>query len=250
VAEGPAPDRCRGLSMPEEGLRATVAAHLAPHLPSQLLLAALHEAGHAVMAAACGLPMASATARGGGGAVTADQQKARVLSARSRQRRSAPLPRAASIGAELIMMGWALGGACAVELRAAARPGAAWQPHASHYGRMSRSDWRGWYDGAEELRGLGVHAGQAAPALADWVDETLARHAPTLARLARVLLRRGRLTSPELDRLLAPVAADPEPMLRLIILAERLMGDPLMAWSPHVLRLQGPPGRFRNYGGQ
>ncbi len=213
-------------------MRATVAAHLAPHLPSPLLLAALHEAGHAVVAAACGLPLASATARGGGGAVTADQQKARVLSARSRRRTPAPPSRAASISAQLIMMGWSMGGACAVELRAAARPGAAWQPHASHYGRMSRSDWRGWHDGAEELRGLGVHAGQAAPALADWVDETLARHGATLARLARVLLRRGRVTSPELDRLLAPAAADPEPLLRLITLAERLMADPLMAWPP------------------
>lgn len=215
-------------------LRETVEAHLAPHQSAHTLLAALHEAGHAVVAAACGLPLASATARGGGGEVVGDQPKARMLADRYKRRNPAPAPRAAYINAQLAMMGWALGGASAVELRANARPGAAWRPHAAHYARMSRGDRRIWYQASEKLRELGVNADQAAPALAAWVDETLTHHRATLARVAVLLLRQRRLTGPELDRLLAPVTAVPEPFMRLIILAGRIMADPAMAWPPEA----------------
>jgi hypothetical protein len=193
-------------------------------------LAALHEAGHAVMGGACGMPLAHAVARNGRGEVAPDTGKAAMLAARHRRGNPEPPPRAARVAVEVALMAWCFSGGAAVELREAARPGAAWRPFAWHYRGMSRGDRRGWYEAADRLRAAGVHAGQAAPLICQWTDETLARHAPTLWRLAALLRRRGRLTGPELDRALAPVAADPEPRARLLDLARRIMADPLLAW--------------------
>ena len=86
---------------------------------------------------------------------------------------------------------------------------------------------------------MGVNAGDATPALADWVDATLAQHGATVARLAALLLRRKRLTGPELERLLAPVMADPMPRLRLLAFTARVMDDPALAWPPPSRTLPG-----------
>ena len=54
----------------------------------QALLAALHEAGHAVVMAALGMPVARATARHGRGMVEADQGKAAILATRHKRQPS------------------------------------------------------------------------------------------------------------------------------------------------------------------
>jgi hypothetical protein len=64
----------------------------------------------------------------------------------------------------------------------------------------------------------------------DWTEATLDRHRETLWRLAVLLYRRGRLTAPELDRALAPAAADPEPRAKLLHLAHTLLADPAFVW--------------------
>ncbi|MFN6955867.1 MAG: hypothetical protein ACK4PG_13825 [Acetobacteraceae bacterium] len=209
------------------------------------LLAALHEAGHAVMAAACGLPLAHAVARNGRGEVAPDAGKAALLAARHRRRNPDPPPRAARVAVAVALMAWNFSGAAAVELREAARPRAAWRPFAWHYGSMSRGDRRGWYDAAERLREAGIHAGDAAALICEWTDETLAHHAPTLWRLAALLRRRGRLTGPELDRVLAPVAADPWPFAQLQSLTGRIMADPALVWPVECGPSEGCAGETR-----
>lgn len=215
---------------------------------AQHLLAALHEAGHAIVASACGFPLAHAWVQDGRGEVAVDQPKAAMLSARHKRRNSNPPHRAGSICAQLAIMGWVLAGANAVELRAAARPAAPWQPHAGQYWRMSRADRRGWYGAVDRLRDFGINGGQAAPALADWVDETLTRHSSSVGRLAVALLRHRRLTGPELDRLLAPVKADREPFARLILLATRIAADAAMVW-PAPPEHPGPSWDIPDAGG-
>lgn len=159
-----------------------------------------------------------------------DRDKAMMLAARARRRCPGPPPRWAQVAAQLSMMGLAQGGAAAVALRDIARPKAPWRAFAPSYWRMSREDWRGWHRAAGELQALGVNAGEVAPLIANWTDETLNLHAPSVARVAVVLARRGRLTGPELDRLLAPVTAEAGPLARLIALAERIITDPDLAW--------------------
>lgn len=73
----------------------------------------------------------------------------------------------------------------------------------------------------------------------------MTRHGATVARLAVVLLRQRRLTGPELDRLLAPVTADPEPFARLISLAGRIAADPAMTWPPDPALASPSAGPFR-----
>lgn len=196
----------------------------------QALLAALHEAGHAVVMAALGLPIARAKARRGAGVVIPDTDKARSLAARSKHQLSGPAPRAATVGAQLCVMAGYLAGGRAVVLREATRPQAAWQPFAAHYSRMSRDDSRGFYGANDRLYTMGLHGSPIAGLVEAWTDETLARHAATVARVAAALLRRGLLTGPELDRLLVPLATDPEPMARMVALAQHVSSDPGLAW--------------------
>jgi|GEM_PF-3426993 len=196
----------------------------------QAILAALHEAGHAVVMASLGLPIARAKARRGAGVVIPDTDKARSLAARSKRQLSGPAPRAATVGAQLCMMAGYLAGGAAVRLREAARPKAAWQPFAAHYGQPSRGDWRAIHDAIDRLYALGRHGSPIAGLVEAWADETLARHAPSVARVAAALLRRGLLTGPEIDRLLAPLASDPEPMARMVALAQHVASDPGLAW--------------------
>jgi hypothetical protein len=63
-----------------------------------------------------------------------------------------------------------------------------------------------------------------------WTDETLARHALTVATVAAALFRRGLMTGPEIDRLLHQVVADPEPTARMVELAQRIVTDPGLTW--------------------
>jgi len=208
----------------------------------QALLAALHEAGHAVVMAALSLPIARATARHGRGMVKADQDKAAILAARHKRQHPGPAPRFATVGAQLCAMASYLAGGRAVALREATRPQAAWHPFAAHYGRLSRGDWRGLYGSSDRLYALGLHGSPIAGLVEAWTDETLARHAPTVARVAAALLRRGLLTGPELDRLLAPLATDPEPIARMVALARHVASDPGLAWPrPPPCGLPAPP---------
>jgi hypothetical protein len=210
-----------------------------PAVAPENLLAALHEAGHAVLAAVCGLPPAGAFVRAGRGRMTVDAGGAAMRAARHQRLYPAtPSPRAAVAG-QLAVAGWAMAGGAAVELRAAARPQAVWQHSAPHYGAMSRSDRRCWRFAAEKLRALGVNAGQAVPLLADWVNATLRRHAPVVARLAAALLRRGRLSGVELDRLLRPVSADAAPGAALLALAGAIMANPAMTLPPEAEEAPG-----------
>jgi hypothetical protein len=121
------------------------------------------------------------------------------------------------------MLAVAVAGERAVLHRAAARPGAAWQPHVPACGRMSRRDFGMWRASRDELRALDAEPPETGSLVDAWTDWVVARHRDRLARLAALLWRRGRLTGPEIDRLLAPVAADPEPTLRLLALAARLI---------------------------
>lgn len=196
----------------------------------QTLLAALHEAGHVVVAASLGIPLARATACQGRGLVTADTDKAGFLHARHKRHNPGPAPRAATVGAQLAWMADYMAGGCAVALRMATRPQAAWQPIAAHYAMMSEGDRRGYYRASDQLHALGLHGAAIGPLVQDWTDETLARHAPTLFRVAAALARQGLLTGPELDRLLPQVAADPEPTARLMALARRIVTDPGLTW--------------------
>ncbi|MCA3310398.1 MAG: hypothetical protein ING03_13250 [Roseomonas sp.] len=208
----------------------------------QALLAALHEAGHAVVMAALGLPIARAKARRGAGVVILDTDKARILVARRKRQRHGPAPHFATVAAQLCVMAGYLAGGRAVALREATRPQAAWQPFAAHYGRPSRGDWRGIYAATDRLYSLGRHGSPIAGLVEAWTDETLARHAPTVARVAAALLRRGLLTGPELDRLLAPLATDPEPTARMVALAQHVASDPGLAWPrPPPCGLPAPP---------
>jgi hypothetical protein len=208
----------------------------------QALLAALHEAGHAVVMAALGLPIARAKARRGAGIVILDTDKARILAARRKRQRHGPAPRFATVGAQLCVMAGYLAGGRAVALRETTRPQAAWQPFAAHYARLSRGDWRGLYDSSDRLYALGLHGSPIAGLVEAWTDQTLARHAPTVARVAAALVRRGLLTGPELDRLLAPLATDPEPIARLVALARHVASDPGLAWpQPPPCGLPAPP---------
>ncbi len=85
----------------------------------QNLLAALHEAGHAVVMAALGLPIARAKARRGAGVVILDTDKARILVARHKRQRHGPAPRFATVAAQLCVMAGYLAGGRAVALREA-----------------------------------------------------------------------------------------------------------------------------------
>ena len=196
----------------------------------QNLLAALHEAGHAVVMAALGLPVARATARHGRGMVETDQAKAAILATRHKRQHPGPAPRAATVGAELAKMAFCAGGGAAVRLREATRPQAAWQPFAAHYGMMSRDDRRGWYASSDRLYAMGLHGSAMGPLVVDWVDATLLRHASTVATVAAALFRRGLMTGPEIDRLLHQVAADPEPTARMVELAQHVASNPGLAW--------------------
>jgi hypothetical protein len=196
----------------------------------QNLLAALHEAGHAVVMAALGLPVARATARHGRGMVETDHGKAAILATRHKRKHRGPAPRAATVGAQLAKMAFCAAGGAAVRLREATRPQAAWQPFAGHYGSMSRDDRRGWYAASDGLYALGLHGSALGPLVVDWVDATLLRHASTVATVAAALFRRGLMTGPEIDRLLHQVAADPEPTARMVELAQRIVTDPGLAW--------------------
>ena len=196
----------------------------------QNLLAALHEAGHAVVMAALGLPVARATARHGRGMVETDHGKAAILATRHKRQHPGPAPRAATVGAQLAKMAFYAGGGAAVRLREATRPQAAWQPFAGHYGMMSRGDWRGWYDASERLYAMGLHGSAMGPLVVDWVDATLLRHASTVATVAAALFRRGLMTGPEIDRLFHQVAADPEPTARMVELAQHVASNPGLAW--------------------
>ncbi|MCA3421739.1 MAG: hypothetical protein INF81_02210 [Roseomonas sp.] len=196
----------------------------------QTLLAALHEAGHVIVMASLGFPLARATARQGRGMVTPDSDKAAILATRSRRRLSGPAPRAATAGAQLALMASYAAGGCAVALREATRPQAAWQPYAGHYRNMSRDDSRGWYGASERLYAMGLHGSAIGPLVVDWVDATLVRHASAVATVAAALFRRGLITGPEIDRLLDQVTADPEPTARMLALAQRIVTDPGWAW--------------------
>lgn len=187
------------------------------------LLAAVHEAGHALVFAALGMPMARATARQGRGEVVPDKAAARMLSVRHKRRHPDPVPRGALVAAALGMMAVAVAGERAVLDRAAARPCAAWHPHVPAYGRMSRRDAAMWRASRDELRALDAEPPETGGLVDAWTDWVVARHRDRLARLAVLLWRRGRLSGPEIDRLLAPVAADPEPTLRLLEVAARLI---------------------------
>jgi hypothetical protein len=196
------------------------------------LAAALHEAGHCIVGAALGVPLARAVARGGKGETAPDSDKAALLAERHRRRHPdlPPPSRAVKVALEAALMAWSAGGELGVQLRMAARPRAPWQPFAWHYAAMSRGDRRAWYDAAERLRGLGIHANAAAPHICNWAEGVLARHRETLWRLARLLFHHGRLTGVELDRLLAPVATDPEPRAKLFELAHLLATSPEFVW--------------------
>lgn len=196
----------------------------------QNLLAALHEAGHAVVMAALGLPVARATARHGRGVVETDHGKAAILATRHKRQHPGPAPRAATVGAQLALMATYAAGGAAVRLREATRQQAAWQPFAGHYGMMSREDRRGWYAASERLYAMGLHGSAMGPLVVDWVDATLIRHASTVATVAAALFRRGLMTGPEIDRLLYLVAADPEPAARMMELAQRIVTNPGLAW--------------------
>jgi hypothetical protein len=127
---------------------------------AQTLAAALHEGGHAVVAAALGVPLARAVAKDGKGEVAPDADAATLLAARHRRRHPdlPPPSRAAKIAVEVALMAWSAAGALAVELRMATRPHAPWRPFARHYGSMSPRDRRAWYAGADRLREANVHA--------------------------------------------------------------------------------------------
>lgn len=196
----------------------------------QTLLAALHESGHVIVMASLGLPLARATARQGRGMVTPDADKAAILATRSRRQLSGTAPRAAMVGAQLALIATYAAGGAAVRLREATRPQAAWQPYAGHYGCMSRDDRRGFYGANDRLYAMGLHGSAIGPLVVDWVDATLVRHASTVATVAAALFRRGLMTGPEIDRLLDQVAADPEPMARMLDLAQRIVTDPGFAW--------------------
>jgi hypothetical protein len=196
------------------------------------LATALHEAGHAVVAAAILMPLARAVAREGRGEVVPDKDKMAMLAAQHLRRFPAmePTPRGGEVLAAIRSMALSCAGGLAVELRQARRPQAPWRDYAWHYSAMSRRDQRAWYETAERLRGLGIHASAVGPYIYAWTEGVLGRHAPALWRLAVLLYRRGRLTGPELDRALAPVTADPEPRAELLDLAHRLIADPAFVW--------------------
>ena len=196
----------------------------------QNLLAALHEAGHAVVMAALGLPIARAKARRGAGVVILDTDKARILVARHKRQRHGPAPRFATVAAQLCVMAGYLAGGRAVALREATRPQAVWQPFAAHYGMMSRDDRRGWYAASDRLYAMGLHGSAIAPLVEAWTDETLARHASTVVTVSAALFRRGLMTGPEIDRLLHQVVADPDPTARMVVLAQRIVTDPGWNW--------------------
>jgi hypothetical protein len=196
----------------------------------QNLLAALHESGHAVVMAALGLPVARAAARHGRGMVETDQGKAAILATRHKRQHPGPAPRAATVGAQLALMATYAAGGATVRLREAMRPQAAWQPYAGHYGCMSRDDRRGWYAASDRLYAMGLHGSAIGPLVEAWTDETLARHASTVATVAAALFRQGLMTGPEIDRLLHQVAADPEPTARMVELAQHVANNSRWAW--------------------
>jgi hypothetical protein len=132
---------------------------------AQTLAAAIHESGHAVISAAILTPLARAVARHGRGQVVPDKDKMAMLAAQHRRRcpSPGPTPRGGEVLAAIRSMALSCAGGLAVELRQARRPQAPWRPFAWHYSAMSRRDQRAWYDAAERLRGLNIHASAAGP---------------------------------------------------------------------------------------
>jgi hypothetical protein len=193
-------------------------------------LLALHEAGHAIVNASLGIPIARATARHGRGLVKPDHGKAAILAKRARRQLSGTAPAWVGVALPLASMAGCAAGGAAVRLREAARPKASWQPFAAHYGSLSRDDRRGWYDAADRLYAIGLHGAAIGPLVLDWVDDALARHASSVATVAAALFRQGLMTGPEIDRLLHQVAADPVPMRRVVELAQHVASDPGLAW--------------------
>jgi len=196
------------------------------------LAAAIHESAHAIISAAILMPLARAVARDGRGEVVPDADKARMVAAQHRRRfpTMEPSPRGGEVLAAIRSMAMSCAGGLAVELRLARRPRAPWGRFGRHYADMSPRDRRAWYAGAERLREANVHASAAGPYIYAWVEEVLTRHTFTLSRLARLLFHRGRLSGPELDRALAPVAADSQPRARLLDLAHLLVTSPEFLW--------------------
>lgn len=165
------------------------------------LSTALHEAGHAIIGAALGLPPRGAVAGADGGHVAffeADRPDPPPLP---------PLPREAAAVAMLVLSAVALAGGLASMQRMRRRGPLPWTPAASF---VSDSDDE-WGSAAEaELEALGIPpwaSGGAAVALA---EACLEHHARDLARIARLLYRRGRLDGADLRAALASVARCPD----------------------------------------
>jgi hypothetical protein len=196
------------------------------------LAAAIHEGGHAVISASILTPLARAVARDGRGEVVPDKDRMAMLGARHCRRFSTmgPTPRGAEVLAAIGSMAMSCAGGLAVEIRLARRPRAPWQPFAQHYFSMSPRDRRVWYREAERLREANVHAGAVGHFIYAWCEWVLERHRETLWHVARLLFHHSRLTAPELNRALAPVAADPVPRAKLFELAHLLVTSPEFLW--------------------
>jgi hypothetical protein len=188
------------------------------------------EAAHAVAAAAIQMPLARAVARGQGRGRSGQRQDGDA-----RRPASPPLP---IVGADAAgrrgLGGNSING---TELRRgvggqtshgrpAARPMAALRAALRRYvaARSARLVCR-----SRAFTRAG-HPRERGWAPYDWTEATLDRHRETLWRLAVLLYRRGRLTAPELDRALAPVAADSQPRARLLDLAHLLVTSPEFLW--------------------
>jgi hypothetical protein len=166
------------------------------------LIVAIHEGGHAVVAAALGLPMKRAWARERHGAVEVDDAALAMRAGRAR-RRAVPDadPRVAKVAAALAWGALACGGEAAVEGRAKRRPGARWLGEAFE-GAMSRNDRAMLRRACDGLAPLGIAPDAAAREAAALAESVVARHAGSVARLARALLARRALSGPEVVRAL------------------------------------------------
>ena len=180
------------------------------------LAIALHEAGHAVMAAALGLLCTAATATAEGGEVELERLPPQ----------SAVAPedaRALAVWALLGAIAVAQAGGLAVRDRLHRRPAARWRGAGPEAELCALS----WSDQAVEreceaaLRRFGVWPAYGVFAARRFARQTLARNSAVTARVAAALFRHGDLDGAALAALLAPVS--PEAMAELGAVAAGLL---------------------------